>query len=414
MDIQRSHTSKNPPQSTLAKLTALNLKLNQQLEVKVIQIEKDINSLSLQLTQSHKSIEVQSNLPLSIKQGQILKLLVSQLQPSPEFKILNISSNKPLKANQQITKQLLNNIVLKQIPHLESNTPVKDTIQTSLSLHTQQKIFNTLKQILPKQQQPEVLLNQIITNLDSINKSKSISSSLKQLAKEILTSLPQSNNFKSASQLKTSMAHSGLFLEAELKLLFAKNPLEIQQDFKAQLLKFQQALKQELHIKQLFNLSRDDIKLLKEILQKTENSLSRIILNQLTSISKDDGIKQAWIVDLPFLDKQFAQSIKLEIDLQQQPRNDEIQENWSVTITVTPPELATIYCKIICVDDIINTMFWSENPKVVIKINQHLDFLQSQFKKAGINPGHMSAHTGHAIKESQAYIATLNLLDQKA
>jgi flagellar hook-length control protein FliK len=230
---------------------------------------------------------------------------------------------------------------------------------------------------------------------------------LKRLAREILDSIPQVKNVHDPRQLKKSINNSGLFLETKLAYSKEKNSTLIQADFKAQLLKLQAAFKQALNVKKTEKLQSNDVNLIKEMQQKTESSLARIILNQLTSLPREDGSRQVWILDLPFLNKETADSVKIKINQEKK------QENWTVNITVSPPELATIHCKISCFDKTINTRFWSDTQEVVTKITQQLDYLKLQFEKAGINPGQMTAHTGIPNTENYHEITDQSLFDQE-
>ena len=147
--------------------------------------------------------------------------------------------------------------------------------------------------------------------------------------------------------------------------------------------------------------------------QKTENTLAKMILNQLASLPKEENPRQVWILDLPFLHKDNAESVKIEIDRDQQNDNDVKQQNWTVSITVTPPESGTICCKISCFDKTVNTRFWSDNPETVAKISTHLDYLKVQLEQAGIKTGHMSAHKGIPTTEIQQQIPSQSLFDQE-
>ncbi len=276
------------------------------------------------------------------------------------------------------------------------------------------KIQQTFKQVLPTQQQPVILLNLLRDKLSDLQKNETISSTLKRLAREIIDNLPETKNMANAKQIKQSMDQSGIFMEANLANLTNKQGLIFQQDFKTQLLRLSHVLKQEIKIKQGQKTQTNELNLLKELHQKTESSIAKIILNQLSSLPKEDVARQIWILDLPFLSQEFVDSVSIEINHEQQAENDEEeQENWSVTITITPPGLGTIHCKVTCFNKTINSLFWSEQQETVTKINQHLDTLKEQFEKAGINPGQLSVHKGAPAKEQHQKVSNQSLIDQR-
>ncbi len=293
------------------------------------------------------------------------------------------------------------------------NQPKFELIDKNSLINTNLKIQDTIKQTLPTQNPPSELVNQLIKNLSSINDNDSIPDNLKRLARQIIDRIPHIKNDRVDPKiLKQSVLNSGLFLEAKLTHSGEKNDLNLQTDLKNQLLKLQHTIKQELETQQ--KPPSSEIDLLQEIQKKTENSLAKIILNQLGSLPKEEGIKQAWILDIPFINKEVSESVKIEIEREQNKDEETNSGNWAVTITITPPDLGTIYCKVICINKTINTRFWSDTEKIVSKINQNLDYLKTQFDKAGIETGHMFAHSGTENNDVINNLKNQSLFDQKA
>jgi hypothetical protein len=327
------------------------------------------------------------------------QLLPTSIQPSSSHNLL-----PPLKIGQQIQFEVVKT----------GSSPMFKLVDAQPTNHRlNQQVIDTIKQVLPIQTAPTELINQLIISLPKIKNSESISDNLKRLAKEILESLPKLKNTRNPQQLKSAITNSGLFLEAKLATSPDETKNNFPTDFKNKLLKFQHALKQELEVKNNQKTASNELNLLKEMQQKTENSLARVILNQLNSLPKEEGAKQMWLLDLPFINKETAESVKIEIDREQHSTPDENEENWAVTLTITPPGLATIHCKISCLDKIIHTRFWSDSQGVVDKISHNLDYLEKQLKAEGLETGHLSAHRGIDTKNSHQQITPQNLLDQK-
>lgn len=424
MDIKQSQSPKNLATLASQKTDTLRLKLNQQIEVKIISSKNDKRSIEIKLPQSDKSIQLQSNVPLSAKNGQTLELIVTKLTIPIEFKVLsNEGEAKNITLKQLILPtEIQKNIIQSKPSALEMPFTNKaqasnlETSNTKLPLNTlspQQTILNATKLAIPAQESPTVLLNQIISYLPQLNQNKTVPDTLKLLAQEILNNLPDKKSLHNPQQLKKIIANSGTFMEAKLAQSLTRGSQNFQTDFKSQLLKLHQALNKELNANQNPATSSDTIQLLKEMQQKTESTLAKIILNQLTSLPKEDGMKQVWVTDLPFLNKDFPESVRVEINRKEKSNNNEDDENWAVDITITPPELATIHCKISYYDKTINTRFWSDKQQVVMIINEQLEHLKKQFESVGINPGHMSAHTGTPKTESQQQIMNQSLFDQE-
>jgi hypothetical protein len=581
MDIKPLLTPEKKPTAAVSKANSLNLKLNQQLEVKVISSEVKTQSVAVEISSSKQPLHLQSNQSFESKSGQTLNLVVTKLSPTAEFKILNDVIGKSLNKE---------SIVLKQAPSPEQLTKVaanvknhsapiisakilaisNDTIQLKLytspsvgnaeyskqknpvisltkeqliptdskssklalqqnlltianfkpgqtiqlevnksglnpefkiadnskfnllkgqvitatvigfknsqvqlqisfnkgssvitldrqlvlnsmaseaksqslplgnikqgqkiqlevlktagqtefrplpqTVISEQRILDSVKQLLPIQQQPSELINQLADKLPFINQNENIPDALKRLAKEILNNMPQLREVDH-KQLKKLFSQSGLFLEAKLAQSAENKNINIDQsDFKHLLLKFQQALKQELDNSKESKVPSAEVNLLKEMQQKTESSLAKIILNQFASLPKEDSTRQVWMLDLPFMDQKKAETVRVEIDREQWEDTAEERESWTVTVIVTPQASETIYCKISCFDQTINTVFWSDNEVVVDEIDQHLDYLKTQLEKSGLNPGHMSANKGIPPAKLLQQIKGKTLFDQK-
>jgi len=279
----------------------------------------------------------------------------------------------------------------------------------------EKKIAEITKQLLPIQQPPVEMLNYIVKTLPLLQKNEKIPDALKRLAKEILDSLSPLKGSITPKQLEKSINQSGTWLEAKLAQVTEKNQSDIQNDFKAHLFKFQQALKQPIEAKPASKIPTPELNLIKEMLQKTEHSLARIILNQLATLPKDDAPRQSWSFDLAFIHKEFAEPVKVEIEREKQSYQPPSEENWSVNITISPPGLGTIHCKLSCIDKTVNTRFWSDNRQAVNKIHHHLNTLKSQFEQAGIKPGQLSVSEGKPAKKSTSSDPlSTNQFDQEA
>ncbi len=389
-------TTINPSFKLVEKSTS-TLAIGQQFSAKVLDIKNNTIQLQLQPTaqpENNNKIDLPVS-TLTLNKSQLLPLTT---QPP--------NTSSPLfKQGQTIQFEVIKT----------GATPEFKIIKNKASIDPiNQQILDTIKYVLPIQQPPSEQISHLVNNLSIINKNETISDNLKRLAKEIIDTLPRLNDTKDPKQLKQAISQSGLFLEPKLSQSADDKGFNFPADFKNKLLKFQYALKQELELKTEPKSSSNELSLMKEMQQKTENSLARIILNQLTSLPKEEGVRQTWLLDLPFLNKGTAESVKIEIERDQQSDSHQKEENWAVTLTITPPGLATIHCKISCIDKTVNTRFWSDDQDVVTKITRHLDFLEKQFKAVGLESGHLSAYKGTETKGSYPQVPQQNLLDQKA
>ncbi len=277
------------------------------------------------------------------------------------------------------------------------------------------KIQTTLKQLLPIQASPVELLNHLQQTLPQLQTDASVAETLKNLAQLILQHTPAKAQLTESNQLKQAVDQSGLFLESKLaELLSGKPGLALQDDFKLKIHKLIQLLNQEL-APQAANKSAESSELLQESLQKAQSTLAKLTLDQLQSLPREDSPKQSWTLELPFFHNQKNQSVKIEIEQNKANSSEQQQKNWAVSITITPPDLATIHCKISCYDGSVNTRFWSEAADTVEKINAHLDYLKAQFEEKGLTSGFMQAHQGLPAQTDRMIPASMpSLLNEKA
>ena len=392
---------------TTAKNTPSTLLVNQKVILEVTKATGPLEFKILDSQQTQISAEKQVLATvIAVKNNQV------QLQlPSSSTSPLFITLNK---------QQLINSLPPKaqnsalQLSHLKPGKQIP--LQTNQLLQNSQmdnKIADTIKHYFPIQGPPNELLNQLISTTPLIQDNEKVSDALKRLAREILETIPQLKDLEDHKQLKKLISQSGLFLEAKLTQSNHQKDPALQADFKNLLLKFQLILKQELAIAKEKKAESLELNLLKEIQQKTESSLAKLILNQLTTLPKEESSRQVWVLDLPFLNKENAENVRVEIDREQQSEQDDENLNWTVNITISPPELAPIHCKVSCIEQTINTLFWSDNDAVLEKIQHNLDYLKGQFEKSGLTPGHMSAKKGLPAATEKQQINGQTLFDQK-
>lgn len=379
-------------------------KLYKPLDVKIVSLIG--NKIQLQIIASATPALITlertqlNNLPADLKVGQYLKLEIIKTGTIPEFKII----------------------------------PADNAI-------TEAKTAYFMKQFLPRHQASPIFLNQLIKNLPQLLNNERIPEALKDLAVKIVQNLPDQEQLISSSGLKQAVTDSGVFFEAKLAALINNDsvpvslqsiaaeivqkllpkasdikskqlsetevvkrseiPIDFQvgtthalatEDFKANLLKFIQALKHELGSPNEQQHNQTDFDLIKSLQNKTENTVAKITLDQLMSLPKDDSPKQLWIVDLPFMDRQQAETVKIEIQQDKANKKQSSSNDWSVNITITPPELGTIHCMVSFRAGLINTFFNSRDTQTTGLIKRNLGALKNQLEASGLTTGHMDAH----------------------
>jgi len=245
----------------------------------------------------------------------------------------------------------------------------------------EESINNALKELLPKQQSTSVMLNHLVKNLAQ---NENVSDTLKRLAQDILRNLPTKQQLTEGAQLKKNVDNSGLFLEAKLAQAEGKQASNLAPDLKTKLTQLVNALQQDKGV-------AEKNTALQELQTKSEGALARLVLNQLKSLPQDEANRQAWTVELPFVDKKQAKSLQIQIEEENHNNSEQENKSWSATLSLSPPNLSPLHCKISFFNGTVHTNFWSETGETVQIIEGNLDYLSERFEAIGLKPGNLNA-----------------------
>ena len=341
-----------------------------------------------------------------------------QFQLLPEQKATNISQQKPILGKTEIPQAQLKigQTVFQEVTKAGTEPQFKTLGNKLLTLTVQDKLITeTLKQKLPIQQPPEVFINQLIKNLPLISKNTNLPETLQRLAQHILQNLPAKNQLSQAKGIKQSINNSGLFLEAKLLQLESSLQLNIGADYKANLIKFLQTLKQlsTATPQPEANTPTLETSDLKQLQKNGDSSVAKLVLDQLNSIPKEDSPKQIWHLEIPYIDQKNAKTLSLQIEKDKEKSAEQGKENWSATITLTPSGLGKLYCKISCYNQTISTRFWSDLPKTANLINHNLDYLKTKLEASGLKIGSMESHQDMPIQNPNLSLPNINLVDEQ-
>lgn len=417
MDIQLPVNSQALTASPKVKDHPLAQKIGQALDAAVIRVDNKQTGITLKI--NDHTVEVQSNQPLSLEKGQPLKLIVTRLIPTLEFKIEGHpaqTKNAPVTLTEQAAAPSTKLDTAPADKNAVQNLKPGQNVIVEIARQGQTRdIPSIIRDNLPKHETPTVMINQLIADMPSLQANKTVSETLIQLAQEILQHLQRPEQLTDSKALKTAVERSGLFLEARLLELTKQQPELLKSDFKGLLLKLIQILRPETSSQPEKPVNAAEIEQLKNLLQKTENSVAKLTLDQLASLPKDDSPKQVWLLEIPFLGESKAQSVKIEIERDKRNGSEQDEQSkWSVFLTITPPNLGTLHCKLSYLDDKINAHFWSEQQAVTGLIKQNIEHLKKQFEAEGLNPGFIDALDGTPPRKETAPMIETGLINEKA
>ncbi|TAK62424.1 flagellar hook-length control protein FliK [Methylobacter sp.] len=365
-----------------------------------------------------------TNASSDLKVGQNLNLEILKTGATPEFKIIPTANIIPEAKIAEFIKQFLPrheaspiflNQLIKDLPELlknrsvpqalkdiavkiVQNLPPKEQLITSQGL----KLAIANSGLFFEAKLPAMAQAELIKELPQLIKNESVPQSLQRIAAEILQNLTQKEPLLNGSGTNSKPIYESLVFspstdtamnaEGNIPKAGAFGDVElITGDFKANLLKFIQALKQEITHQSEQHSLPIDLDLLKNLQHKTENTVAKLVLDQLMSLPKEDNLKQLWIIDIPFVDRQQAESIRIEVQRDKENKRQSDNGDWSVNITITPPGLGTIHCIVSYRNDVINTFFKSQNIQTTELIKHNLDYLKKQLEESGLKTGHIDA-----------------------
>ncbi|MCK5091750.1 MAG: flagellar hook-length control protein FliK [Gammaproteobacteria bacterium] len=157
--------------------------------------------------------------------------------------------------------------------------------------------------------------------------------------------------------------------------------------------------------------------LITTLLRDVESSLARVQFHQLsTQQPQDTDTKQAWAMELPVRKEDGADIFHLHIERDDQQHTDTEPENrfaWTIRLSFTLEGLGPVHARISLSGDRISTIFWLEEKHTTALFQKHMDELQENLTRAGINIEKLNCLNG-SPPESEKYFFPQQLLHEKA
>ena len=236
---------------------------------------------------------------------------------------------------------------------------------------------------------------QLHSELLQLSRAENIPQSLKQLANDILPHLKATQTEEESSASLVHASHD------------APTDAVLSNDFKKDLFKLMSTIKQGLAQQRELELSKIQVEGLKSLHNKTENALAKVVLDQLHSLPKEDGNKQLWALELPFLIDNKVETLAMEIQHDKTPNAQNQQDqHWSVNLTLAPPALGNVQCVISYQNGVINTHFKNQLPETTNLISKNLDTLKQQLQNAGLISGLKTSN--NSFKPHKSVYASMN------
>lgn len=401
--ISRSKTT--AAQNNLPNSVPANWKVEQLIKAIITQITDKLLFLDIQGIKTNTAKPALPNLQI----GDTLKLQIEQLKPMPQFRIISIEKI----ANLNLISQALKNNASQNAPL----TPLLKNIS-------------------------------YVANRPSLRPSP-LSAEVNLAVRNIFKQLPAPFNLKTASQIKTQLQNSGVFVESKIrKQVFnsAQNTptntnlkANLELDLGAQLHRLANLIRTQLipaknttplivnpdqnTAKQINNstgkktvpqqpnratteqASLQNITLREEamrtFLRQIESSLTHLQQTQLQNLNDSQAGRPLWLMELPIKNGQDIDLFELRINEEENTEAEgETKKIWNVTLTFNLTGLGKVKAHIKMQNDLISAQFFSENTETLALFNKNFDFLRSRLNYNGLNVGNIECTHAKLSKDT--------------
>jgi hypothetical protein len=278
---------------------------------------------------------------------------------------IDLISPRPIQAGSQIQLSL---------------TP-QGQIQAELPSAKTQAIEQALREHLPQQQPPSALLNLISAAQASgqLQQAKPVLLNLIQLLTGRTLSNPQQTD---ADNVRQQVNNSGSLFESKLA---RGDTQSLNLDHKALLLKLSQQLGQAGGQRELPQ------SLSERLMQMTQQALSRVLVNQITSLGgqpQEGAVEtnRALVLDIPILWQDKTENLQLKIQREAQEGDydgDEQRYRWQVRLHFEIEEARVLQADLTLEGEQISVI-WSGDNQLRRRVQSRLDTLQQQLEEIGL------------------------------
>lgn len=247
-----------------------------------------------------------------------------------------------------------------------------------------------------------------------------------QAAQHLLQSLPTRSAVTSAEGLRKALANSGILLESKLLTTALDGPNEIQSDFKANLLRLEQVLREILGTpgreratsapkpgaeallpplraqhpapQPRTVLSPPDMTQIGAFLAELDadigGALARIQLHQLASQPMVETREHLWLLELPVRQDGETDIWQLRIEEEQRRKDTPEGANWRVEMAFDLSGLGPLVAVLELRANQVSVRFWAEQTETATLLDENLDLLEGRLGRVGVTTGNLSCHHG--------------------
>lgn len=388
------------------------------LDARVLEAQAD-GTLLLQLEGQNKPVQARSPLPLTA--GQQVKLLVAveadrivlRLLDTPaEETALQQAWRSALPRQQPLVTVLQHIARLVQLPPSPAATaPAGGTATSAAAAPVMATPHMAMQEpALPERAlHPQPAATSAATATTSASRTGTAPTAaptteqIKTLATELLNRLADPQRLTTAEGLRQAISQSGLFLEARLA---RGDTTVLQQDFRAGLLRLLGAVQEQMAAPATAaprsgaaSAPALNPSLLLELSQHIEGALARVKVQQLQTLSAQNGPDPAWLLELPLRHGAEQQVMRLRIQREGGNNHGSGAPGWSVRLHFDSAQHGGVDSVITLLGGKVGVSFWAEQPETAARFQQRLEDLRGQLQHAGLEVEHLRSVAGRAAPE---------------
>lgn len=161
--------------------------------------------------------------------------------------------------------------------------------------------------------------------------------------------------------------------------------------------------------------SMDIAKIMDELLRQTESSLSRMQLQQLSTLPTADDPKPVWTFEIPLRNEDRADVIQLRIGQEQSSKQDgSLQKVWSISLAFELEALGPVYANVRLLGQHVTASLWAERSATNGLFREHLETLRRHLTGHGLVTGDINCYHGKPPQPEQASAGSGAFLDTQA
>jgi len=315
--------------------------------------------------------------------------------------------------------------VLRNHPVLALESLEEDASGTDIS-------GDALRRFLPRQSSPAPLLaNLSWLARDPANRS-ALPDNITNAIANLWRNLPDAEELSDPQTLRRALETSGGFLEAELARGRQADGMDIQNDFKAQLLAVRNQLK-------AFQLSANAsgstappgplpmlqaalsaiptgpatlavldsaAAQLNELKQQTEGVLARLTTTQLVNAGAAQSGAMAWLIEVPIRRDDRAELLRFKFEREDR-RQAGVESGWSVEIALDLGINGALHAQVSLNGARLSVRLRSDSTQLVDALTRELDTLKSALQSQGLNVEHLICLHGGPVDEARSRLNRL-------